>query len=176
MPIIETVAAGVQLPHPRRQAVSDAPAAVALTGLAATAGVIHLVAAAEHVGGDGSLGAFFLLVGAGQLGAARLVHRDPSDRSLLALGAAGSVAIALLWILSRTAGVPFGPDAGQVVSVGVADTIATLLELGFAALAATVMWRGDGPIAWLRSGMGIRLTFAVLSLALMLAVFGGHEH
>ena len=170
------MATDVRIPHAGSPAVSDAPAAVALTGLAGTAGLIHLVAAAEHVGVDWSLGVFFLLVGTAQLGAAWLVHRDPRDRRLLALGAAGSLAIALLWIFSRTTGVPFGPDAGEVESVGVADTIATLLELAFAALAVTVMRRGDGAVAWLRSGMGIRLTFAVLSLALMLAAFGGHEH
>ncbi|HEV2785512.1 MAG TPA: hypothetical protein VGV67_03925 [Solirubrobacteraceae bacterium] len=157
------------------RSVSDSHAGVALTGLAATAGFIHLVASAEHFG-EWSLGVFFLLVGAGQLAAAWLVHRDPRDERLLTLVAVASVAIALLWIFSRTTGVPFGPDAGEVESVGVADTIATLLELGFAALAATVIWRGDASVAWLRSGMGIRLTFVVLSLALMLAALGGHEH
>ena len=158
------------------RAVPDHAAGVALTGLAATAGLIHLVAAAEHVGVDWSLGVFFVLVGAGQLLAARLVHRDPRDARLLTLVAAASVAIALLWIFSRTTGVPFGPDAGEVESVGVADTIATLLELGFAALAAAVLWGGGRAVAWLSTGMGIRLTFAVLSLALMLAALGGHEH
>ena len=170
------MATDVPTPRAVPRTLSDAPAALALAGLAAIAGFIHLVAAAEHVGAEWSLGAFFLLAGSGQLTAAWLVHRAPRDRRLLTIVSAGSVAIALLWIFSRTTGVPFGPDAGEVVSVGVADTIATLLELGFAALAATVIRRGDGAVAWLRGDMGTRLTFAVLTLALMLAVLGGHEH
>jgi hypothetical protein len=61
-----------------------------------------------------------------------------------------------------------------VSSVGVADTIATIQELGFAAVvrrAAT----GDRWLAWLSSGIGIRLTFAFLSMTLCMAALGGHE-
>lgn len=170
------MATDVQIPHAPAQPASVRHSAVALAGLAATAGLIHLIASAEHVGADWTLGVFFLLVGSGQVAAAWFVHRSPHDARLLTAVAVGSVAIALLWIFSRTTGVPFGPDAGEVESVGVADTIATLLELGFAALAATVVLRGDTAVAWLSSAMGIRLTFVVFSMALMLAALGGHEH
>ena len=170
------MATDAPIQHAAPRPLSDAPAAVALTGLVGVAGFIHLIASIEHVSEEWSLWVFFLLVGIGQLGAAWLVRRDPRDRRLLALVSIGSVAIALLWLFSRTTGVPFGPDAGEVESVGVADTIATLCELGFAAIAATVLWRGDGAVAWLRGEIGIRLTFALLSLALLLAALGGHEH
>ena len=150
--------------------------ALALAGLAATTGVIHLVATVEHVGVDWELAVFFALVGAGQLAAGWRIYRAAADARLLALVAAGSVAVALVWIFSRTTGLPFGPDAGKVAAVGVGDTIATLLELVFAALVGLVLWRGEQRLAWLSSGIGVRLTFALLSLALMTAALGGHEH
>jgi len=166
VPIERAVARSVSLPN----------GALALAGLAATTGVIHLVATVEHVGVDWELAVFFALVGAGQLAAGWRIYRAAADARLLALVAAGSVAVALLWIFSRTTGLPFGRDAGKVAAVGVGDTIATLLELVFAALVGLVLWRGEQRLAWLSSGIGVRLTFALLSLALMTAALGGHEH
>ncbi|HWI08825.1 MAG TPA: hypothetical protein VNT54_15080 [Solirubrobacteraceae bacterium] len=170
------MATDASIPRAAARSVSDSDGRLALMGLVGTAGLIHLVASVEHLGAEWSLAAFFLLVGAGQVAAAWLVHRDPRDERLLTVVAVASVAIALLWVFSRTTGVPFGPGAGEVQAVGVGDTIATLLELGFAALAWAVIRRGEAAVAWLGGGMGVRLTFAVLSLALMLAAVGGHEH
>lgn len=150
--------------------------ALALAGLAASAGVIHLVAMVEHVGADWELAVFFALVGSAQLAAGWLIWRDLAGARLLKLVALGSAAIALLWVLSRTTGVPLGPNAGEVSPVGVGDTIATVLEVALAALVAVVLRRGQERVAWLSSAIAIRLTFAVLSLALMLAAVGGHEH
>ena len=166
VPIERPASSVVDLPH----------GALAPAGLAATAGVIHLVAAIEHIGVDWELGAFFAVVGAGQLAAGWRIHRNNLDARLLALVAGASVVIALLWIWSRTIGMPFGPEAGRVVKVGVGDAIATLLELAFAALATLVLTRGEQRVAWLSSGMGMRLTCAVLSLSLLLAATGGHHH
>jgi hypothetical protein len=149
---------------------------LALAGLAATAGVIHLVAAIEHAGISWMLGVFFALVGTGQLVVGWWICRSPQDERMLKLAAVGSAVVALLWVFSRTTGVPFGPDAGKVSSIGVADTIATLQELAFAAIAAVVVWRGDHRLARLSGALGVRLTFAVLSLTLLLAALGGHEH
>lgn len=170
------MATDVPIRSPLARATSPTHAGLALTGLAATTGTIHLVASVDHVGADWSLGLFFLIVGAGQLTAAWAIHRNPRDLRLLELVALAGVGVALLWVLSRTTGVPFGPDAGEVASVGVADTIATVQELGFAAIVAIVAWRGDRAVAWLSSAIGIRVVFALLSLTLMLAAVGGHEH
>lgn len=170
------MATDLPIERPAPRVVSLPHGAVALSGLTATAGVIHVVASVEHVGADWEVGIFFALVGAAQLAAGWRIHRGEAGARLLALVALGSVALALLWVFSRTTGIPLGPDAGEVAKVGVGDTIATLLELAFAALAATILWRGVQRVAWLSSGLGIRLTFAALSLALMTAAFGGHEH
>jgi hypothetical protein len=149
---------------------------LALSALAATAGAIHLVAAIEHVAVSWTLGVFFALVGSGQLAAGWWIQRSPQDERTLKLAAVGSVAVALLWVFSRTTGLPFGPDAGKVSSVGVADTIVTLQELAFAAIVAVIVSRGERRLAWLSGPLGVRLTFAVLSMTLLMAALGGHHH
>lgn len=166
VPIERPVARVVALPH----------GALALAGLAATAGVIHLVAAIEHIGAEWELAIFFVLAGAGQFAAGWRIYLDASDARLLKLVAGASIVLALLWIWSRTTGMPFGPESGRIAKVGVGDTIATLLELAFAALVVVVLTRGERALAWLSSGIGVRLTCAVLSLALMMAAVGGHQH
>jgi hypothetical protein len=170
------MATGVPIEHPVSRVVALPHGALALAGLAATAGVVHVVATIEHVGVDWELAVFFAAVGAGQLAAAWRIYRNDCDARLLKLVAGASVLVALLWVWSRTTGVPFGPDAGRVAKVGVGDAIATLLELAFAALAALVLTRGEQRVAWLSSGMGVRLTCALLSLSLMMAAVGGHQH
>jgi len=170
------MATDVTIERSARRAVSLPHGALALAGLAATAGVIHVVATVEHVGVEWELAVFFAVVGAAQLAAGWRIYRNGADARRLALVALGSVALALLWGVSRTTGMPLGPEAGTVAKVGVGDTIATLLELAFAALAGMILWRGEQRVAWLSGGMGTRLTFAVLSLALMTAALGGHEH
>jgi hypothetical protein len=166
VPIERAVPRYVSLPHGH----------LALAGMAATAGVIHFVATVEHLGIDWELGLFFALVGAGQFAAGWRIYRDAADYRLLKVAALGSVAVGLHWVYPRTTGLPFGPEAGKVSKVGVGDTIATLLEFAFAALVGVIVRRGEQRVAWLSSGLGIRLTSALLSLALMMAALGGHQH
>lgn len=170
------MATDVPIEQPVARAASLPYAANALAGLAATAGVIHLVAAGEHVDVGPSLVAFFVLVGAGQLAAARWIYVHPADLRVQRLVAAASVGIALLWVFSRTTGLPFGPEAGEIEGVGVADTVATLQELTFAAIVVATAWHGERAVAWLGSAIGLRLTYGVLAMTLMMAALGGHEH
>jgi hypothetical protein len=152
--------------------------ASALAGLVATAGVIHVVATVEHITEDQLLGVFFALVGTGQLYAGWRIYRRRYDQRLLAIVAVANVAIALLWVISRTVGVPIGPESGRISAVGVADTIATLQEFAFAAIVVVLLRpreRGS-PLAWLSSALGTRLTSAILSASLFMAAIGGHEH
>ena len=57
-----------------------------------------------------------------------LAVRRPTPRLLLA-GAAASGLVALLWVATRTVGIPLGPAAGEVEAVGVPDVVATLTEV-----------------------------------------------
>ena len=166
----------------QRSARSDATvpnAVVVLAGLATTAALIHISAAAQHLAESWVLGVFFVLVGAGQLLVGCWIYRHPRDTRARAVGATASIIVALLWIFSRTTGLPFGPDRGAVTSVGVADTIATVQELTFAAIALPLTGpaeRSDRRIRRLSAVLGPRLISAVVSASLFMAAIGGHQH
>jgi manganese oxidase len=49
---------------------------------------------------------------------------------LLLFGVAGNLAVVILWLVTRTSGIPLlGPHAGDVEEVGVLDLICTLAEV-----------------------------------------------
>ncbi|HEY3078733.1 MAG TPA: multicopper oxidase domain-containing protein [Chloroflexota bacterium] len=101
------------------------------------AAAIHLAVAPPHFREYVPFGVFFLLVGCAQaIGAVELAMR-PTRRAAL-LMAAGSAALVGLWLVSRTAGLPIGPEAGQPEEVGLPDLICSLME-GVAALLLLVL-------------------------------------
>ena len=112
-------------------------AAAALSLLAA---LIHLWATPEHFGEWWGYGAFFLAAAAAQVLYAPLVLVWPT-RMVLLLGIGGNLAIAALYLLTRTVGVPlFGPGAGEVEGAGFVDLCATASEVGIAvALGAALL-------------------------------------
>jgi hypothetical protein len=63
---------------------------------------------------------FFLVVTPLQIAWALLVQRERAGNPrLLAIGAAGNLAIAATWAVSRVIGIPFGPEAFRAVGFGV---------------------------------------------------------
>ena len=146
--------------------------------LSFAAALIHLWAMPDHFAEWWGYGAFFLATAAAQAayGAALLLV---PRRALLPLGIVGNLAIVSLYVVTRTAGVPFlGPHAGEVEAVSLLDLSAMLLELALVAVLVALL-RGRGV---LREGWSI----AVLGLALVLtpvllsfgpaAVHGHHLH
>lgn len=100
--------------------------AVALTVVAAS---MHAWAMPEHFGEWWGYGVFFLLVAAAQgfYGVALLRRAGPS---LFLLGIAGNLAVVVLYIVTRTVGIPFfGPHAGVVEELGVLGLSATVIEV-----------------------------------------------
>lgn len=114
------------LPGSRRRTL---PGHLALCSAAAA--TIHFAVVWPHANESLLLGALFALAGAFQLAWAPLVLMRPSGRVLTA-GAAVSVGIALAWAMSRTVGLPFGPETWSPEPVGLADTAATIFELAIA--------------------------------------------
>lgn len=160
------------------QALNLTGSVLALSGLALTAGTIHLVAALQHLDLGWELPSFFALLGSAQWVVAWRIYCTPDDRRLLAAAAAGSLVIVVLWVWSRTIGLSFGPEQG-VGLVGVSDTIATLQELAFAVVALALVRapaRSERRLEWLAGPMGLRVTFMVLSAVLFIAALGGHKH
>lgn len=151
---------------------------LALSGLNLSAGTIHLVAIVQHLDTVWTLPLFFALVGFAQFYVAWAAYRRPHDRGLLVVAAATSAVVALLWLLSRTVGLPFGPEQG-VSTIGLSDTIASIEEVVFAVLAVGVVRdadRSERRLAWLASPMGLRVTLMCVSSTLFIAALGGHKH
>ena len=93
------------------------------------AALIHVGVSADHFQEWWAAGLFFLVSAAAQLGWAAWCWSRPSSRRVLLAGAGGSVALALVWAVSRTSGLPFGPEAGVAEPVGVADLVCVALEV-----------------------------------------------
>ena len=114
---------------------------MALRGAAAlsmVAALIHLWVTPEHFGEWWGYGLFFLLAAVAQslyAAALLLVPRRP----LFLLGIAGNLAIVLLWVVTRTLGIPlFGPEAGEVEGVGLLDLSATFTQLALVVVLAVL--------------------------------------
>ena len=94
----------------------------ALALLSMGAAVIHFVVIPGHWDEYWGQGLFFIIAAVAQLLWAVWVVVAPS-RLLYLAGAVGNVAIVVLWVVTRTAGVPAGPGAGEREAVEFADTL-----------------------------------------------------
>lgn len=142
------------------------------------AGVIHVSAAGDHTNLP-VMFAGFLVVATLQVGLGALLLRRPPSRLLVAAGLVLMVGSVGVWLVSRTAGLPFLED-GHTEPVGFKDGITVLFEL--ASLPALLLLlspdlaRVSPPSPRLRSQtlavLGVAC-FALLPPALLL---GGGEH
>ncbi|MGH2771353.1 MAG: hypothetical protein ACRDJF_12655, partial [Actinomycetota bacterium] len=139
--------------------------------LSAGAGVIHLSAAPEHFELSLAHGLFFIVVAGLQLLWAGLIVRRPTS-SLLAAGALGNGAIAAIWLISRTSGIPFGPEAGIPEPVGLTDSLATAFELLIIGAGAYLLLRrptpAEGSPSFLRAAMARPTLAGVASIVFLL--------
>jgi hypothetical protein len=118
---------------------SFAPALLLAT-LSAGAGVLHLVMAPIHASGSGVEAAGFALAGWLQLALAAFLLVRPARAVLTATAAANGIFI-LVWVMSRTVGLPVGHEAWVAESVGSADLATVILEALAVALAVTLILR-----------------------------------
>lgn len=100
-----------------------AAAAMFLLGPAA----IHFAVAPEHVRAYPPYGLFFILIAVLQVGLAAAVVLRPSPSILLG-GAAFSLLVIAVWLVSRTAGLPISPTPGIPEPIGLPDFAATFME------------------------------------------------
>jgi hypothetical protein len=91
------------------------------------AGLIHLAAVSEHASAWWVHGVFFLVLGVVQLGwAVHAMERGPLPAPRLY--AAVNAAVIGLWFVSRTTGLPVGPEPWGAEAVGTADLLCSALE------------------------------------------------
>jgi hypothetical protein len=135
--------------------------------LSLLAGLLHLWVTPEHFEEWWGYGAFFLVAGAAQILYAPIVLLLPT-RIVLLMGIVGHLTIVVLYLLTRTVGIPlFGPEAGEVEGVGFVDVCATVSELGIAVAL--------GP-ALLRNATSDRKRMIVLIVAIGLVSVGHVVH
>jgi hypothetical protein len=133
-----------ELPPERDAAPSPPLAGVAadqwfLVALLVGAGAIHVAMAPSHMDESVIEGAGFLVAAWVQLAlAVAVLLRAPSRRLLAAVGGT-SVALIAAWLVSRTAGLPFGAHAGHAESVSIVDGVCVGLEAAAALVAAATL-------------------------------------
>ncbi len=149
---------------------------MALASLSAGAATIHFLVAPEHFRDDFSSGLFFVVVATLQLAwGAAIIARD--SRTLYAGGAAGNAIVLVVWAVSRTIGLPFGPEAGTPEPVGLIDGLATAYE---AIIVGGSMYSLDAVSAvrerWAAPRVGHRSAVVVYVLPALAYLAGGHDH
>jgi hypothetical protein len=156
-------------PEPPRAARVDPVLRPALALLSMGAAVIHFVVIPGHWDEYWGQGLFFIVAAVAQLLWAVWVVVAPS-RLLYLAGAVGNAAIVVLWIVTRTAGVPAGPGAGEREAVEFADTLATVLEVllvvGALAVARTAPARAS---RWPAGALGVSVLVALVVAGLTAA-------
>lgn len=103
--------------------------------LSAVAALIHVGVCPEHFREGLVYGVFFAVSAGCQLGWSALVSVRFS-RWLAPAGLAGNASIVLLWLVTRTVGIPLGPEAGEVERVGVLDLLCGACEIGVVVMCA----------------------------------------
>jgi hypothetical protein len=156
---------GATRPAPVLQSLR--PVLAALAALSVAAAGIHLAVTREHFLEDPVLGWFFLTLSVAQLGYAALVLVRPR-RWLLQLGVVSNLAVIGLWAYTRTVGIPFGIEGGEVEAVGTADVVSALVEITAAGVAVLAL---RARLAM--SATAVRLTPTHAGYALMLVAVAG---
>lgn len=124
-------------------------ARVNAAALLGAAGVFHLLFAPVHFAEGSHIGFFFLIVGVNQLAAAALLLVTPS-LPLVGLTILGTLMVIATYVASRTSGLPFFAEVGELEAVGVYDLLTTLMEaiyVGLLAMLAVSYLASPGPRA-----------------------------
>ena len=146
---------------------------LALTSFAAAA--IHFAVTGDHFQEGVAFGLFFAALAWAQLLWAVGILLAPS-RLLLLAGLAGNLAVVVIWAVSRTVGLPLGPEAGTAEPVGVADVAATILELLIVSGTALLLSRGASvETRRVRVSQAVPVALAVMGLTSW-AIFAGADH
>ncbi len=122
----------IQLGHTKLHHLNEDHTVVLFTasGLSMLAGVIHLVVAPDHLAEWLGYGLFFIISSSAQIFYAVLLLTQMLNRRLLVAGILGNSSIIVLYLITRTFGIPFfGPHAGMVEAIGGLDILSKIDEL-----------------------------------------------
>jgi hypothetical protein len=141
-----------------------------LAMLSIGAAVIHFAVIGQHLDEWWLAAIFFFAVALFQLVWAMLVLVRPSMLAYLS-GAVVNALVVVTWVVSRTSGVPVGPEAGEREPVGFPDALATAYELLLVVLVVVLVSRPPGHLpgwragaSWLPGMIGVALTALALAV------------
>ncbi|MDX6691061.1 MAG: hypothetical protein QOG15_2518 [Solirubrobacteraceae bacterium] len=152
---------------------------VTAVALSTAAGVIHGVAMVDHFSHWWAYGVFFLVITYAQVLWAIWIYRHPDDRRVLVAGAVGNLLIVGVWIVSRSVGVPIGPDAWNPERIGAMDIMASIdqviLALAVVRLVAPAGRLGSR-LSLLGGTQALRLGIMLCSASVFAILLGSHHH
>ncbi len=120
---------------------TDALRTLLVLGLLGSA-VIHAAVVPEHLTEWSAAGSFFVLLATTEAFVAGVLLLEPRLQVPALLAAAAvSAGPLLLWLWSRSTGLPFGPEPGEPEAIGLADCAACLLEVVTLVLAVVLLRR-----------------------------------
>ena len=150
-----------------------------LAALSIGAAAIHFAVIFEHFDEYVLYGVFFLVISWAQIIWPAVLLWRPS-RWWLWLGIAGNAIVLVVYVASRTTGLPFGPDVSNPEQVGALDVVSGILEFALIAGCAALLWRpslADRPVR--RRGAATTaatlLAVPVLVIGATTAVMQGRE-
>ena len=142
---------------------------------------IHFAVMSDHFNLTWYHGSFFAATAWLQLAWAVAIVVKPSRRLLVA-GIIGNLVVAEIWLVSRTIGIPFGPESGVAEAASFSDVLCTILEVGIVAGSAALLKPRflDRPVRNAAAlpgvaGVGV-LVAALATLSLTPAFASGHSH
>ncbi len=162
----------------RTAAKTDSRLAARLAALASLgASIIHFAVVPNHWEEWTPAGVFFVLIAVYQLVWARIVLVR-STWPVLAAGVMVNLGGIALWAVSRIAGAPFGPNAGEAEVVQAADLCALLLQIYIVMGAGWVWYRGSRgePVPGFANAVILMGAFGVVALASTVGVASGLRH
>jgi hypothetical protein len=124
--------------RPERASAAVAAALVLVALLSIGAAVIHFAVIAQHFEEWWLTGLFFVTIALFQLAGGLLALIQPSALLYVASGVVNALVFGT-WIVSRTRGVPLGPEAGEAEAVGFPDALATAFEVVLVAVLAALL-------------------------------------
>ena len=123
----------------RRSHVKVTLPVVLLAAASFSAAAIHVSVSPSHFREATIFGVFFAASAAAQAGWAVLVLMRPT-RQVLFAGMIGNAAVVALWAVSRTVGLPIGPNVWQPEAVRTIDAVCTQFEVALALFAAWLLY------------------------------------
>jgi hypothetical protein len=133
------------LAGPTSKGTTSRTALLPIVGLGSLAAAsVHYVVMPRHFAEATIYGCFFMVAATVQVIFGLLTLARPS-RPLIAVGLAGNMAVIVLWLITRTVGIPLGPSVGSTEAVGGLDILATIFETIIVVASLTLLWRWREP-------------------------------